>query len=358
MITQHGTRLIPLDAIDVVGRYRSPTDDEVERMTETIENDGLLQPIGVVTKGDRYRLVYGATRLRAFESLGRIEIEAVVLEGPAEELVDAEILENLKRRHLAVDERDALLKALLERRAGQEGNKEEFSDDASPKSSPGSRSHPKKKVEGAKPGRPRTPEGQAKKEIAEETGMSLRVVQRATSSAPKKRSESIAVLADRKNLARMKPFDDVKVHIRAISELLSLLDRADREMIRKNSRPFLDGWYDSQGKLITGEAVGKPADPAARDDASLQEEPGRATTQADADREDCNRSTALAGPEPGGAEAEPDAETAVGVRSDGGAVNTGCDGAREKRDSSAPSGDAEVLAFPKQPSSLKVWYTP
>lgn len=332
MITKLGTRLISLNMIDVENRNRLPTDDEVQ-IAKSIEEHGLLQPVGVAVEGHRFRLLYGATRLRAVQSLGRDQIKSIIFEGPAEELANAEFVENLERRNYTKEQREDLIKAYVDSRANRT-KPEELNDSLSQNSSPTSKGHPKKKVEGAKRGRPPTPEGQAKKEAAEKTGISVRTVQRATGSGPKKSRDPGAATPNR-DAGRMKAFDDVAGHIKAISKLLPSLDRTDREMIRKNNHPFLDGWFDSQGRLITGEAAGSPAALApARDDASLQEEPEQAPIQPDASEDG----------EPASGEAEPDAETVVNVKPDGRAANTDTHDTTGTCDGPAPRGCPELLS--------------
>jgi hypothetical protein len=99
----------------------------------------------------------------------------------------APLVENLERRHLNKPQRDEWTKRLVDLRAkAMQGDpQEELNDKLSLNSSEELKSHPKTKVEGAKRGRPVTAEARAKKEIAAQTGQSVRNVQRATSTKPK-----------------------------------------------------------------------------------------------------------------------------------------------------------------------------
>lgn len=192
MLKQREMLSIRVDVIDCGHRCQMPSDIEIDQMAKSIEQDGLLMPIGVQqTDENSYRLVHGATRLSAMKKLGRQEVMATILEGTDVDTASAEIVENLTRRHLDKDHREKLAKAYLELRTAQrqDGSAKELNDDLSHNSSQKPKTHAKAKVEGAKRGRPMTAEGQAKKEIAAKTGQSLRNVQRITSEELKRTSE-------------------------------------------------------------------------------------------------------------------------------------------------------------------------
>jgi len=185
MLNQQETRPISVELIDLGQRRQTPSDIEIDHMAKSIEQDGLLVPIGVQRTGENaYRLVHGATRLSAVKKIGWQEIPATILDGTEVDTASAEIVENLTRRHLDKDQRDELTRAYVELRSAQElgSGSKELHDSVSHNSSSAPTSHPKTKVEGAKRGRPPTPGGQAKKDAARLTGRSLRSTQRATTT--------------------------------------------------------------------------------------------------------------------------------------------------------------------------------
>jgi ParB-like chromosome segregation protein Spo0J len=259
MIRQTETKSICVDLIDVGHRYRQPSETEIEEMLKSIERDGLLTPIGLQRDGDTYRLVYGATRLAAVKKLGWPEVRAVLLEGSPGEFAIAEIIENLERRHLDRAERDELTKKLYELRTAEEQAcaGEELRDTLSRNSSDAPKAHARAKVEGAKRGRPVTAEGRARKEIAAQTGQSIRSVQRATSAKPKGKPTPNKKAIDHDN-ARMERADQIERLLHEISKHLAACDRTDREMSRKNNKPYLDGWFDTHGKLRSEIALVQP----------------------------------------------------------------------------------------------------
>jgi ParB-like chromosome segregation protein Spo0J len=251
MIRQIEIKSIPVDLIKVGHRYRQPSETEIDEMLRSIQQEGLLTPISVRGHGDDFRLVCGATRLAAAKKTGLASGRAELLEGTPEEFEIAEIVENLERRHLDKAQRDELTKKLvqLRSRAMQGDPVKELNDRLSRNSFKEPSTHPKTKIEGAKRGRPVTAEAKAKKEVAAQTGQSLRNVQRATSRklevapTPKKKS----VDRDSGRLGRM---DAINHHIEEISKLLAACDRTDRDMIRRNNQPYLDGWFGPDGKLL------------------------------------------------------------------------------------------------------------
>jgi ParB/RepB/Spo0J family partition protein len=255
MIRQIETKLISVNLIDVGGRHQKPSDTEIDRMLRSIQQDGLLTPIGVrATEEACFSLVYGATRLAAVQKLGWSDVPAVVFEGAPEEFASAELVENLERRHLDKGQRDELTKKLVELRikAMQSDPQKELDDSLSFNSFQEPKTHPKTKVEGAKRGRPVTAEARAKKEVAAQTGQSVRSVQRATSTkrepAPKKNLPRGALRRHAFNV-------EIERHIREISKLLAACVGSDREQIRKYNQPYLDGWFGADGKLRSKSVV-------------------------------------------------------------------------------------------------------
>jgi ParB family chromosome partitioning protein len=107
MLTRIDSRLIPVERIVIGDRVRKRTDDEIARLAQSIELEGLLQPIGVGIRevaggGEGYVLIWGAARLRACKLLGRAEIEAMVLAGSESDFKRAELIENLVRPEMTV----------------------------------------------------------------------------------------------------------------------------------------------------------------------------------------------------------------------------------------------------------------
>lgn len=102
-------RTVELAQIDVGGRLRALDPAWVALLTEEIGRDGLIEPIRVVERGERFQLVSGARRIAAYQALGYTVIEARI--EPETALVDdaavrlAEIKGNFLRGELTMLER-------------------------------------------------------------------------------------------------------------------------------------------------------------------------------------------------------------------------------------------------------------
>jgi len=78
----------------------------MEELVQSIRQHGLLQPVVVRAQGDGYELVSGERRLRAFRSLGRSTIPAILRADVSDaEMLELALVENLQRRDLDPIER-------------------------------------------------------------------------------------------------------------------------------------------------------------------------------------------------------------------------------------------------------------
>lgn len=74
---------------------------DVAGLAATIAEQGLLQPVGVVSVGGgRYRVVYGGRRRAAAEQLGLEKIPCIVLDSDDPDLLLRQLIENLQRQDL------------------------------------------------------------------------------------------------------------------------------------------------------------------------------------------------------------------------------------------------------------------
>ncbi|MGJ3243727.1 MAG: ParB/RepB/Spo0J family partition protein [Opitutales bacterium] len=74
--------------------------EQVEELARSIRAEGLLQPIVVRKVGERYQLIAGERRLRAFESLGIKRIPARQIEASDASSAALALIENLQREGL------------------------------------------------------------------------------------------------------------------------------------------------------------------------------------------------------------------------------------------------------------------
>jgi ParB family chromosome partitioning protein len=76
-------------------------DEAIEELKQSIEQQGLLQPVLVRKHGDRYQLIVGERRWRASKAAGRTTIPAMVRDAASDaEMLELALLENVQRQDL------------------------------------------------------------------------------------------------------------------------------------------------------------------------------------------------------------------------------------------------------------------
>ncbi len=119
LISRDFPRLIEVEHARVRPRADQPRrhfdEDALRQLADSIDKQGLLQPILVRALPDRkgeYEIVAGERRWRAHGLLGRATIHAIVTNGQPEEIA---LVENLQRVDLSPLEEAAGIQALMER---------------------------------------------------------------------------------------------------------------------------------------------------------------------------------------------------------------------------------------------------
>lgn len=108
--------LMDIDMAMVVPTEAQPRqsfkEDTIKELAESIEKNGLLQPIVVrPMDGGKYQIIAGERRYRAFKKLGRTMIPAIVRDYEEEEVDKLQLVENVQREDLnPYDEAIAYLK--------------------------------------------------------------------------------------------------------------------------------------------------------------------------------------------------------------------------------------------------------
>jgi ParB family transcriptional regulator, chromosome partitioning protein len=88
-------------------------DADLAELTDSLREHGLVQPIVVRARGDRYQLIAGQRRLAAARRLGWTSLPARVLEVEDRQMAEIAIVENLQRRDLDALEKAASFKQYL-----------------------------------------------------------------------------------------------------------------------------------------------------------------------------------------------------------------------------------------------------
>jgi len=88
------------------------SEEEIETLAQSVEKHGLLQPLLVRRKGDKFELIAGERRLRALKKLGKETAPAIVLEVSDTEAMALAIVENIQRKDLSLWEMAISIKKL------------------------------------------------------------------------------------------------------------------------------------------------------------------------------------------------------------------------------------------------------
>ena len=90
-------------------------EEKLNELKESIEKNGLLQPIIVKKAVKGYYIIAGERRYRAFELLGKKEIPAIIKEMTDDEMMIFAVLENLQREDLSALEESESYKNLMDK---------------------------------------------------------------------------------------------------------------------------------------------------------------------------------------------------------------------------------------------------
>jgi ParB family chromosome partitioning protein len=117
-----GMREIPVDQIDPnpeqPRRFFDP--EQLATLSDSIRRHGVLQPVVVCQRGDRYELQVGERRWRATQAAGFTSIPALIAEIAPRDRLEIALIENIQRHDLNPIELALSFKALIERGATQD----------------------------------------------------------------------------------------------------------------------------------------------------------------------------------------------------------------------------------------------
>jgi len=114
----HGVSTLPVESIEANPDQprQAFNDAEMEGLTSSVREHGILQPLVVSRHGAGYRLVAGERRLRAARAAGLTEVPVVVRDAPeGREGLALALIENIQRHDLnALEEAEAYRRLLEE----------------------------------------------------------------------------------------------------------------------------------------------------------------------------------------------------------------------------------------------------
>ena len=107
-------RMIPLDRIDPNPQQARSELGNIEELMASIKAKGVLEPILVRPREDRYEIIAGERRYVASKRVGLKEIPAIEMRVKDNEAMELALVENLQRKDLAVFEEADGLRALVD----------------------------------------------------------------------------------------------------------------------------------------------------------------------------------------------------------------------------------------------------
>jgi ParB family chromosome partitioning protein len=107
-------RMIPLDRIDPNPRQARCELGNLEDLMASIKAKGVLQPILIRPRKDRYEIIAGERRYVASKNIGLKDIPCIEMDVRDSEALELALIENLQRKDLDVFEEADGLKALVD----------------------------------------------------------------------------------------------------------------------------------------------------------------------------------------------------------------------------------------------------
>lgn len=106
-------RMIPLDRIEPNPRQPRSELGDIQELMESIKGKGVLEPIIVRPKADKFEIIAGERRFIASRNLGLKDIPCIEMVVDDQEAMEISLIENLQRKDLDIFEEADGLKALM-----------------------------------------------------------------------------------------------------------------------------------------------------------------------------------------------------------------------------------------------------
>lgn len=107
-------RMISIEKIDPNPRQARSELGNIKELMDSIKNKGVLEPIIVRPRGNRYEIIAGERRYVASKNIGLNEIPAIEMNVSDSEAMEISLIENLQRKDLDIFEEADGLKALID----------------------------------------------------------------------------------------------------------------------------------------------------------------------------------------------------------------------------------------------------
>lgn len=108
-------RLVPIELIDPNPNQPRQVMGDLSELIASIAEKGILEPLVVRQRGDRYQIVAGERRYQAAVQVGLRELPVVIRDVDDTEMLELALIENLQRKDLTAFEESEALSGLAER---------------------------------------------------------------------------------------------------------------------------------------------------------------------------------------------------------------------------------------------------
>jgi len=107
-------RLIPLDKIDPNPHQARSELGNIQELMDSIKAKGILEPILIRSKANRFEIIAGERRFIASKNIGLKEIPCIEMDVEENEAMEISLIENLQRKDLDIFEEADGLNALID----------------------------------------------------------------------------------------------------------------------------------------------------------------------------------------------------------------------------------------------------
>ena len=90
------------------------SDEQLQKLVESIQTKGILQPLVVRSKGSGFELIAGERRWRAAQKAGMKEVPVIIKDVSESELLELSLIENIQRENLNPIEEGEAFKRLID----------------------------------------------------------------------------------------------------------------------------------------------------------------------------------------------------------------------------------------------------
>ena len=93
-------RMVPIDIIDPNPNQPRQVMGDLSELMASIAEKGIIEPLILRQRGDRFQIVAGERRYQAAVQVGLTELPGVIREGDDNEVLEVALVENLQRKDL------------------------------------------------------------------------------------------------------------------------------------------------------------------------------------------------------------------------------------------------------------------